>query len=56
MEAERDNAQVTLTAIVREREADDARLGVLLGRSPREVWEKKALALRLHGLPAHPWS
>ncbi len=44
VEAERDNAQASLTAIVRERETDDARLMVLLGRSPREVWEKKAVA------------
>jgi multidrug efflux system outer membrane protein len=52
VEAERDNAQVSLTAIVRERESDDARLGVLLGSSPREVWEKKAVAAGGVAVPA----
>lgn len=40
-EADRDGALVQLTSIRREREAEDARLAVLLGRSPRDVWEKR---------------
>ena len=40
-EADRDSALVQLTALRRERESEDARLAVLLGRSPRDVWEKR---------------
>ena len=40
-EAERDSALVQLTVLKRERESEDARLAVLLGRSPRDVWEKR---------------
>ena len=40
-EADRDGALVALTALRREREAEDAQLAVLLGRSPRDVWEKR---------------
>ena len=40
-EAERDSALVQLTALRQERESEDARLAVLLGRSARDVWEKR---------------
>lgn len=40
-EADRDAALVQLTTLKNQREAEDARLAVLLGRSPREVWEKR---------------
>ncbi len=43
VEAERDNARVVLISIRRQRESEDARLTVLLGRSPRAVWEGKAI-------------
>ena len=41
VEAERDNAQVSLITLARQREIEDAHLGVLLGRSPRDVWQKR---------------
>jgi multidrug efflux system outer membrane protein len=41
VEADRDSALVQLTALMNQREAEDARLAVLLGRNPREVWEKR---------------
>jgi len=40
-EADRDSALVQLTALRRLRETEDARLAVLLGRSPRDIWEKR---------------
>ncbi|HEY4374741.1 MAG TPA: efflux transporter outer membrane subunit [Burkholderiales bacterium] len=40
-EADRDAAQVQLISLVNQREAEDARMAVLLGRSPRDVWEKR---------------
>lgn len=40
-EAERDAALVQLTSLKQSRESEDARLSVLLGRSPREVWENR---------------
>jgi multidrug efflux system outer membrane protein len=40
-EADRDAAKVQLISLVNQREAEDARIAVLLGRSPREVWEKR---------------
>lgn len=43
VEAERDNARVALANIRRDRESGDARLAVLLGRSPRAVWQDKAV-------------
>ncbi len=41
VEADRDAAQVQVTALKNQRESEDARLAVLLGRSPRDVWEKR---------------
>jgi multidrug efflux system outer membrane protein len=41
VEADRDSALVQLTVLKNQREAEDARLAVLLGRSPRDVWEKR---------------
>jgi multidrug efflux system outer membrane protein len=41
VEADRDSALVQLIALKNQREAEDARLAVLLGRSPRDVWEKR---------------
>jgi multidrug efflux system outer membrane protein len=41
VEAERDNARVSLINLVRERETEDARLAVLLGRSPRDAWQQR---------------
>jgi multidrug efflux system outer membrane protein len=43
VEAERDNARVALANIARDRESGDARLSVLLGRSPKAVWQDKAV-------------
>ncbi|HEX4327895.1 MAG TPA: efflux transporter outer membrane subunit [Burkholderiales bacterium] len=40
-EADRDSAKVQLISLGNQREAEDARMAVLLGRSPREVWEKR---------------
>ncbi len=40
-EAEREAARVQQIAITRARAREDARLAVLLGRSPRDVWEKR---------------
>ena len=40
-EAEREAARVQQVAITRARAIEDARLAVLLGRSPREVWQKR---------------
>ena len=40
-EAEREAARVQQIAITRARAREDARLAVLLGRAPREVWEKR---------------
>ena len=40
-EAEREAARVQQIAITRARAREDARLAVLLGRSPREVWEQR---------------
>jgi multidrug efflux system outer membrane protein len=57
-EAERDSALVQLTSLRRDRESEDARLAVLLGRSPRDVWEKRvdtsAAALQGNGPVAVP--
>ena len=40
-QTERDAARVQQVAITRARTREDARLAVLLGRSPREVWERR---------------
>lgn len=40
-EAEREAARVQQIAITRARAREDARLAVLLGRSPRAVWEQR---------------
>jgi multidrug efflux system outer membrane protein len=40
-EAEREAARVQQVAITRARAVEDARLAVLLGRSPRDVWQKR---------------
>ena len=40
-EAEREAALVQQTAITRARTVEDARLAVLLGRSARDIWEKR---------------
>ncbi len=39
--AEREAARVQQVAVTRARSREDARLAVLLGRSPREVWERR---------------
>ncbi len=50
-EAEREAARVQQIAITRARAREDARLAVLLGRSPRVVWEKRiAAAMRSDAL------
>ncbi len=46
-QAEREAARVQQVAITRARAREDARLAVLLGRSPREVWEKRIASTAL---------
>ena len=58
-EAEREAARVQQTAITRARSIEDARLAVLLGRSARDIWEKRlaaadGTALDLPAPPAVP--